>query len=76
MPMLWRVLYTVEQIIINEGLDFNLFELSHLYSLVSHGSHRFVFSYLIMRRCIPIMQSCISIYINVLQNIGLLATSI
>ncbi|MFS7917847.1 hypothetical protein Hanom_Chr03g00193971 [Helianthus anomalus] len=37
MPMLWRVLYTVEQIISNEGLDFNLFELSHLYSLESHG---------------------------------------
>ncbi|MFS8023868.1 hypothetical protein Hanom_Chr16g01456561 [Helianthus anomalus] len=43
MPILWRVLYTVEQIINNEGLDFNLSEFSHLYSLVSHGSHRFLF---------------------------------
>ncbi|KAJ0669035.1 hypothetical protein HanPI659440_Chr17g0696491 [Helianthus annuus] len=43
MPMLWRVLYTVEQIISNEGLDFNLSKLSHLYSLVSHGSHQFLF---------------------------------
>ncbi|KAJ0719349.1 hypothetical protein HanLR1_Chr08g0280731 [Helianthus annuus] len=43
MPMLWRVLYTIEQIISDEGLDFNISELSHLYSLVSHGSHWFLF---------------------------------
>ncbi|MFS7951925.1 hypothetical protein Hanom_Chr07g00600951 [Helianthus anomalus] len=43
MPMLWRVLYTLEQIISDEGLDFNLYELSHLYALVSHGSHWFLF---------------------------------
>ncbi|MFS7927239.1 hypothetical protein Hanom_Chr04g00306651 [Helianthus anomalus] len=43
MPMLWRVLYTVEQIISNEGIDFNLAELSHLYSLISHGSYQFLF---------------------------------
>ncbi|KAJ0714945.1 hypothetical protein HanPI659440_Chr13g0495191 [Helianthus annuus] len=42
MPMLWRVLHTIEQIIINEGIDFNLSELSYLYSLVTHGSHRFL----------------------------------
>ncbi|MFS7947465.1 hypothetical protein Hanom_Chr06g00548601 [Helianthus anomalus] len=30
MSMLWRVLYTLEQIIRDEGLDFNLSELSHL----------------------------------------------
>ncbi|MFS7947462.1 hypothetical protein Hanom_Chr06g00548571 [Helianthus anomalus] len=29
MSMLWRVLYTLEQIIRDEGLDFNLSELSH-----------------------------------------------
>ncbi|MFS7947484.1 hypothetical protein Hanom_Chr06g00548811 [Helianthus anomalus] len=43
MLMLWRVLYTLEQIIRDEGLDFNLSELSHLYNLVSHGSHIFLF---------------------------------
>ncbi|MFS7914342.1 hypothetical protein Hanom_Chr02g00152261 [Helianthus anomalus] len=43
MPMLWRVLYTLEQIIKDEGLDFNLSELAYLYNLVSHDSHRFVF---------------------------------
>ncbi|MFS7952707.1 hypothetical protein Hanom_Chr07g00610091 [Helianthus anomalus] len=43
MRMLWRVLYTLKQIISDEGLDFNLSELSHLYALVSHGSHRFLF---------------------------------
>ncbi|MFS7994571.1 hypothetical protein Hanom_Chr12g01107611 [Helianthus anomalus] len=43
MARLWRVLYTLEQIIRDEGLDFNLLELSHLYNLVSHGSHRFLF---------------------------------
>ncbi|MFS7927823.1 hypothetical protein Hanom_Chr04g00313651 [Helianthus anomalus] len=43
MPMLWRVLYTLEKIIRDGGLDFNLSELSRLYNLVSHGSHRFLF---------------------------------
>ncbi|KAJ0761649.1 hypothetical protein HanOQP8_Chr04g0152361 [Helianthus annuus] len=43
MPMLWRLLYTLEQIISDEGLDFNLSELSHMYALVSHESQRFQF---------------------------------
>ncbi|MFS7908014.1 hypothetical protein Hanom_Chr01g00078241 [Helianthus anomalus] len=43
MPMLSRVLYTLEQIIRDEGLDFNISEPSRLYNLVSHGSHRFLF---------------------------------
>ncbi|KAF5785996.1 hypothetical protein HanRHA438_Chr10g0447531 [Helianthus annuus] len=43
MPMLWRVLYTLKQIIRDEGLDFNLSELSRLYNLVSHGSQIFLF---------------------------------
>ncbi|KAF5790392.1 hypothetical protein HanRHA438_Chr09g0394271 [Helianthus annuus] len=43
MLMLWRVLHTIEQIISNKGIDFNLFELSYLYSHVTHGSHRFLF---------------------------------
>ncbi|MFS7904268.1 hypothetical protein Hanom_Chr01g00034131 [Helianthus anomalus] len=43
MPMLWGVLYSLEQIISDQGLDFNLSELSHLYATVSHGSHQFLF---------------------------------
>ncbi|MFS7939023.1 hypothetical protein Hanom_Chr05g00446781 [Helianthus anomalus] len=43
MPMLWTVLHTIEQIINTEGLHFNLSELYHLYSLITHGSHRFLF---------------------------------
>ncbi|KAM0040810.1 hypothetical protein Hdeb2414_s0012g00398511 [Helianthus debilis subsp. tardiflorus] len=43
MTMLWMVLYTLKQIISDEGLDFNLSELSRLYNLVSHGCHRFQF---------------------------------
>ncbi|MFS8004139.1 hypothetical protein Hanom_Chr13g01222171 [Helianthus anomalus] len=39
MPMLWRVFHTIEQIINNDGIDFNLSELSYLYSLVTYGSH-------------------------------------
>ncbi|KAF5818085.1 hypothetical protein HanXRQr2_Chr02g0060701 [Helianthus annuus] len=45
MPMLWRVLYTLEHIIENEGIDIGLSELSHMYNLVSHESHRFLFKY-------------------------------
>ncbi|KAM0056634.1 hypothetical protein Hdeb2414_s0006g00220781 [Helianthus debilis subsp. tardiflorus] len=43
MPMWWRMLYTLEQIIKDEGLDFNLSKLSTLYNLISHGSHKFLF---------------------------------
>ncbi|KAM0031049.1 hypothetical protein Hdeb2414_s0017g00504081 [Helianthus debilis subsp. tardiflorus] len=43
MPMLWRVLYTLEHIIENEGIDIGLSELSHMYNLVSHRSHCFLF---------------------------------
>ncbi|KAJ0800719.1 hypothetical protein HanPI659440_Chr03g0106821 [Helianthus annuus] len=42
MPMVWRVLYTLEHIIENEGIDIGLSELIRLYNLVSHGSHRFL----------------------------------
>ncbi|KAJ0780906.1 hypothetical protein HanPI659440_Chr06g0243111 [Helianthus annuus] len=42
-PMLWRVLYTLEQIIAKEDISLGLTELHHLYNLVSHGSHRFHF---------------------------------
>ncbi|MFS8020098.1 hypothetical protein Hanom_Chr15g01411551 [Helianthus anomalus] len=43
MSMLWGVLYTIKEIIRTEGLDFNLSELSHLYSFVTHGSYHFLF---------------------------------
>ncbi|KAJ0485481.1 hypothetical protein HanLR1_Chr14g0531191 [Helianthus annuus] len=43
MPMLWRALYTIEEILKTEDLEFNLSELSYLYSLVTHGSSRFLF---------------------------------
>ncbi|MFS7977804.1 hypothetical protein Hanom_Chr10g00908241 [Helianthus anomalus] len=35
--------YTLEQIIRDEGLNFNFSELSRLYNLVSHGSQRVLF---------------------------------
>ncbi|MFS7975980.1 hypothetical protein Hanom_Chr10g00887061 [Helianthus anomalus] len=39
MPMLWRVLYTLEHIISKEDISLGLTEVNHLYNLVSHGSH-------------------------------------
>ncbi|KAJ0533812.1 hypothetical protein HanIR_Chr09g0412701 [Helianthus annuus] len=43
MPMLWRVMYTLERIIAKEGINLGLAELKHLYNIVSHGSHCFLF---------------------------------
>ncbi|KAJ0819360.1 hypothetical protein HanPSC8_Chr16g0695171 [Helianthus annuus] len=43
MPMLWRALYTIGEILKTEDLEFNLSELLYLYSLVTHGSSRFLF---------------------------------
>ncbi|MFS7964196.1 hypothetical protein Hanom_Chr08g00747351 [Helianthus anomalus] len=43
MPMLWRALYTIEETIKAEDLDFNLSELLYLYPLVTHDSIRFLF---------------------------------
>ncbi|KAJ0618271.1 hypothetical protein HanLR1_Chr02g0049001 [Helianthus annuus] len=43
MPMMWRVLYALEHIVEHEGIDIGLSELSRLYILVSHGSHRYLF---------------------------------
>ncbi|KAJ0900969.1 hypothetical protein HanPSC8_Chr08g0319831 [Helianthus annuus] len=43
MPMLWRVLFTLEQLIEHEGIDLGLSELNHMYNLVSHGSYSFLF---------------------------------
>ncbi|MFS7912031.1 hypothetical protein Hanom_Chr02g00125051 [Helianthus anomalus] len=45
MPMVWRVLYTLEHIIENEGVDIGLSELSRMYNLASHGSHHFLFKH-------------------------------
>ncbi|KAJ0846880.1 hypothetical protein HanRHA438_Chr15g0729871 [Helianthus annuus] len=45
MPMVWRVLYTLEHIIEHEGINIGMPELSRLYNLVSHGSHRFLFKH-------------------------------
>ncbi|KAJ0715060.1 hypothetical protein HanPI659440_Chr13g0496761 [Helianthus annuus] len=43
MLMLCRALYTIEEILITEDLDFGLSELSFLYSLVTDGSSRVLF---------------------------------
>ncbi|KAF5785907.1 hypothetical protein HanXRQr2_Chr10g0434321 [Helianthus annuus] len=43
MPMLWKALFTIEEILKIEDLKFCLSELSYLYSLVTHGSSRFMF---------------------------------
>ncbi|MFS7937219.1 hypothetical protein Hanom_Chr05g00425041 [Helianthus anomalus] len=43
MPMVWRILYTLEHIVEQEGIDIGMSELSQLYNLVSHGSYRYLF---------------------------------
>ncbi|MFS7913028.1 hypothetical protein Hanom_Chr02g00136801 [Helianthus anomalus] len=43
MPMVWRILFTLEHIIEQEGVDIGMSELSQLYNLVSHGSYRYLF---------------------------------
>ncbi|MFS7964145.1 hypothetical protein Hanom_Chr08g00746771 [Helianthus anomalus] len=43
MPMVWRVLYTLEHIIELEGIDIGMSEMSQLYNLVSHDSYRYLF---------------------------------
>ncbi|MFS7977554.1 hypothetical protein Hanom_Chr10g00905311 [Helianthus anomalus] len=45
MPMMWRVLYTLENIIEQEDVEIGVSELSRLYNIVSHGSHRFLFKH-------------------------------
>ncbi|MFS7907903.1 hypothetical protein Hanom_Chr01g00076981 [Helianthus anomalus] len=42
MPMVWRVLYSFEHIVKQEGIDIGMSELSQLYNLVSHGSYRYL----------------------------------
>ncbi|KAJ0618296.1 hypothetical protein HanLR1_Chr02g0049321 [Helianthus annuus] len=43
MPMIWRVLYTLERIIEQEGIDLGMAELGELYDLTTSGSHRYLF---------------------------------
>ncbi|KAJ0576451.1 hypothetical protein HanIR_Chr05g0224601 [Helianthus annuus] len=43
MPMIWRVLYTLERIIEQEGIDLGMAELGELYDLTTFGSHRYLF---------------------------------
>ncbi|KAJ0943026.1 hypothetical protein HanPSC8_Chr03g0099121 [Helianthus annuus] len=42
MPMIWRVLITLERIIEQQGIDLGMSELAEMYDLVSHGSHRYL----------------------------------
>ncbi|KAJ0617044.1 hypothetical protein HanIR_Chr02g0097151 [Helianthus annuus] len=42
MPMIWRVLYTFERIIEQEGIDLGMAELAALYDLTTFGSHRYL----------------------------------
>ncbi|MFS7921470.1 hypothetical protein Hanom_Chr03g00237131 [Helianthus anomalus] len=43
MPMVWRILYTLEHIFEQEGIDIGMSELSQLYNLVNHGSYQYLF---------------------------------
>ncbi|MFS7970189.1 hypothetical protein Hanom_Chr09g00818111 [Helianthus anomalus] len=45
MPMIWRVLYTLERIIEREGINLGMSELAEMYDLVSHGSHQYLFKH-------------------------------
>ncbi|KAF5776811.1 hypothetical protein HanXRQr2_Chr12g0528401 [Helianthus annuus] len=42
MPMIWRVLYTFERIVEQEGIDLGMSELAELYDLTTFGSHRYL----------------------------------
>ncbi|KAF5810459.1 hypothetical protein HanXRQr2_Chr04g0169661 [Helianthus annuus] len=42
MPMIWRVLYTLERIIEQEGIDLGMSELAELYDLTTFGSCRYL----------------------------------
>ncbi|MFS8023851.1 hypothetical protein Hanom_Chr16g01456361 [Helianthus anomalus] len=56
MPMMWRVLYTLENIIELERIEIGLSELGQLHNLVSHGSYRFLFKHK-PRRLYPILKT-------------------
>ena len=43
MPMIWRVLYTLERIIEQEGIDLGMAELAEMYDLTTFGSCRYLF---------------------------------
>ena len=40
--MIWRVLYTFERIIEQEGIDLGMAELAELYDLTTFGSYRYL----------------------------------
>ncbi|KAJ0782058.1 hypothetical protein HanLR1_Chr01g0003781 [Helianthus annuus] len=42
MPMIWRVLYTLERIIEQEGIDLGMAELAEMYDLTMFGSCRYL----------------------------------
>ena len=42
MPMIWRVLCTLERIIEQKGIDLGMAELAELYDLTTFGSHRYL----------------------------------
>ncbi|KAJ0743710.1 hypothetical protein HanPI659440_Chr10g0379111 [Helianthus annuus] len=43
MTILWRALFTIEEVNGREGLQFDVPELAYVYTLVTHGSNRFLF---------------------------------
>ncbi|MFS7956430.1 hypothetical protein Hanom_Chr07g00654541 [Helianthus anomalus] len=42
MPMIWRVLYTLERIVEQKGIDLGMAELAEMYDLTTFGSHRYL----------------------------------
>ncbi|KAK1441332.1 hypothetical protein QVD17_07179 [Tagetes erecta] len=42
MPMIWRTLFTIEEIKRNQVVDFDLAELAYAYDIRAHGSNRFL----------------------------------
>ena len=43
MPMLWRVLCTLERLVAQGDIEIGMSEISHLYNLYTHGSFRYLF---------------------------------
>jgi hypothetical protein len=42
MPMVWRTLFTIEEILVQEEIKLNTSDLSVMYQLTTHGSNRFI----------------------------------
>ncbi|MFS8007277.1 hypothetical protein Hanom_Chr14g01259101 [Helianthus anomalus] len=43
MLMLWRALFTIKEVLEKEELEFSVSKLAYFYSVVTHGSSRFLF---------------------------------